>query len=220
MKPIKNKKVTLYISTKTYTKMRKLVSMHDKEIAWHGFVEKLDDTTYIWYDIILFPQYVTAATVMPEDDEYAAWIATQMGHDNFSDMRLHGHSHVNMACSPSVTDRDYRDKLTAQLADSDFYFFRITNKKDEYEIELYDKASGFIFDKNDINILIGDYQLHEETEAWAKKVIAINVKEKTLCSTPQKATTSSLQREPLKAKQPTSSDAELWGDSWERFWRE
>lgn len=208
-------KPTLIINPLVKEKMNQLVSKSDKEVAWHGFVKR-DDMTFTWYDIILYPQHVSGASVVPDDDEYAEWIDKQAEFANFEEMRLHGHSHVNMACSPSGTDLEYRRNMVKQLRDDDFYIFLIINKKGSYTIEIYDKLNEIVFEEHDINIVVVDPRILEEADKWSTQVIKNNVKEiKPKCLTTSKASSSSTQKK--STPKYTSSDVEPWEGPWSKY---
>lgn len=208
------------ISPTVKKKMDLLVKLSDKELAWHGFIDRKSESEFFWYDIILYPQYVTAATVTSEADEYAQWIIKQMEFDNFEDMRLHGHSHVNMGCTPSTVDTNYRKELIVNLTSEDYYIFIIVNKRGDYHVEIYDFKSGILFETSDITVIIGTPKDIEEAATWAETVIKNNIKEKfaqwtnyygyQYPSTTSKAKNSSTPKN--SKKKSTSSDAGLWED--------
>lgn len=194
-----------------------LVSLTDKEIAWHGFIEKKDESTFFWYDIILYPQYNTGATSTSDDEEYTKWLIKQMDYDNFEDMRIHGHSHVTMPCHPSSVDTSFRKDILANLRDNDFYFFLIVNKKGEYSLELYDYASRFCYETNDIDLVIGTADEFAKAKSWAENAIKNNTKERNFqrCLTTSNHKNSSI---PTSSKdQSTSSDAAPWEDPLQKY---
>lgn len=217
MRPLKQIVPTLIINPLVYNKMRALVDTTNKELAWHGFTKRLNDHTYYWYDIIVYPQYVTGATVDPDEDEYSEWIAKQMAYDNFEDMRLHGHSHVNMACSPSGTDKNYRENLLTKV--KDYYIFIIANKSKDYTIEIYDIDLGFCFGSEDVEVIIGTENNLSEAITWSQKVISNNIKERSYpCSTILNQRNFSTQRNSTMIY--TSSDAEPSVDPLQNSWQD
>ena len=158
MKPMSASKPTLIIKPLCYTKMRQLVLQSGDEIAWHGFVKR-DGMVFTLYDIIMYPQYNSAATTKSDEEEYSKWILRQYDFDNFCDMKMHGHSHVNMACSPSTTDMQFRENILKNLKKDSFYIFMIMNKQGSYTVELYDYITGMIYDTTDITIYTDDPEL-------------------------------------------------------------
>ena len=87
------------------------------------------------YDIIVPPHVVTGSTVTADYTKYSEWL-NALEDDVFNSLHFHGHSHVNMACSPSGTDMKYRQDVVTQLpvpkneTDDSFYIFCIFNKDD------------------------------------------------------------------------------------------
>lgn len=132
----------LYFLKKAYDKMRLYVELCQDEIGWLGYVEKLSDGSgYMVTDVFLLDQEVHATTTELSPtaiiDYYNA--LDEQGRDNFlKKCKLWGHSHVNMAPTPSGQD-DEQGKELSKDAD-DFYIRLITNKKGEYNITFYDKT--------------------------------------------------------------------------------
>ena len=193
MKPFRKliKTPTLWIAPIVNEKVKALIQTCPKEVGWHGLVERIDDSTFVWYDVLLYPQYVTGASVNPDADEYAKWMNAQYDYDNgksFKNLRLHGHSHVNMAVSPSGIDLQFREDILTNLQDNDFYIFTIWNKKGDMEWKLFDTTTDFIFDESELLIKIGTPEQSKKILDWVTKVIKNNVKEyKYSCSTTSKA---------------------------------
>lgn len=227
MRPLLKKNVetpTLIIAPLANYKMHCLIKTCDKEVGWHGFIEDLGNNTYYLYDIILYPQFVTGATVEPTEEEYNDWINEQATNhlDQFNKMRMHGHSHVRMAVSPSAVDLKFREDLMANLnedIENPFYFFLIGNKNDTFNIEMYDLKNEMIFDSSDIQILWEEAEVITKAQVWAEEVSNIYVKEKKYqCSTTSKASNSST---PKTAKGKfTSSDAEQSEEHWRKYWQD
>jgi hypothetical protein len=82
-----------------------------------------------------------------------------------------------MATNPSTIDLTYQEALTKQVRD--FYIFMILNKRDEFNIWIYDKAHNLLYDKADIDIDTESLGV----EAWAEQQLAAMVKKKTYVST-------------------------------------
>jgi len=137
----------LLIMTSAYLKMMSLVQSTDKEIAWHGIVEKREDTLVIT-DILVYPQETTGTTADADEDAYGPWIVKN--HKVVNRLRMQGHSHVNMSVFASGTDMDSFKKLMAQV--KDYYIFLIVNKKWEIKCYYADVASGIFYE--DVPILI------------------------------------------------------------------
>lgn len=140
-----------------YDKVRALIKICDKEIAWHGLV-RVEGNVYTIYDVLLYPQRITGTTVEAIEDEYGLWV-TELEDEQFENMRMQGHSHVSMGVSPSGTDESYYDELISHV--EDFYIVMIMNKRDEHLFRFYDIRNNVIFDK--LPIEVGSHTLQE----WA-----------------------------------------------------
>lgn len=152
--------------------MTHIVKVHDKEIAWHGVVERKPKNQYLVQDILIYPQTVTGVTVDADTDEYPQWLIENR--DLINKMRLQGHSHVNMGVTPSSTDEQYYAELSAQV--NDFYIFIILNKSGTSYTRLYDFENGVEYESVPVKILS---KLRIETEKEIEKY----VKTKTYAST-------------------------------------
>ena len=149
--------------------MKALVNTSAKEIAWHGTVSK-ENNTYTIHNILVYPQLVTAATVESDDDTYAQWL-DNLDDRTFNSIRMQGHSHVNMAVSPSGTDDDFYELLTQHI--NDYYIFIILNKAGKMWINIYDMEQQLIFDTSDIDIVYQGYDYN----AWAEEQTKAHVQE-------------------------------------------
>ena len=144
--------------------MTHIVKVHDKEIAWHGVVERRPKNQYLVQDILIYPQTVTGVTVDADTDEYPKWLIENR--DLINKMRLQGHSHVNMGVTPSSTDEQYYAELSAQV--SDFYIFIILNKSGAVYTRLYDFENGIEYEAVPVKILS---KLRIETEKEIEKYV-------------------------------------------------
>lgn len=158
-------------------KLKSLVKACDKEIAWHGTVERSpdNDREFLITDILVFPQKVSAATVVTDDTEYSLnWLYNANGEgitdEQFSKLRYHGHSHVNMGVFPSGTDTTYQQNLLENA--EDFYIFSIHNKSGAVWTHIYDVTNNVIYENVDV-IWEG---LEDQEEIWAKEQIKKYVK--------------------------------------------
>ena len=159
--------VQLFFSEKAFKKMIFLVMACSKEVGWHGFVRKLGKGIYYVDDIILYPQETTAATIRCDTAQYGLWqqnICIE-NPELFEMMRLHGHSHVNMACRPSSVDIDLQDDGIEMIQENGFYIYMIFNKKADRYIKIADREYGVIyedvaltFDDKCLSELVDDYR--------------------------------------------------------------
>lgn len=150
------RKATLYFTELAYLKMTMLVREFDKEVAWHGIAKRGDDLSkdeYIISDILVYPQEVTGATVNTDQEKYQMWL---MNHDDevFNNIRMQGHSHVNMGTTPSSVDTSLYERILEQLDDDMFYIFLIWNKRNEKTIKIYDLAKNVLFETSDVTVEI------------------------------------------------------------------
>lgn len=143
---------TICITTKAYIKMRLLVDKFDKEIGWYGIVNQMPglENTYVIEDIVVYPQTVSGATCEQDEDrmfEFEMRLTT----DQVNHKRFHGHSHVNMATSPSGVDENFYQELLSQV--TDFFIITITNKRNEYTTRFYDVANNILYTDVEIHLI-------------------------------------------------------------------
>ncbi len=151
---------TVYFTSDAWNKMQALVKNFDKEVAWHGVAYRDEDPTvdaYYITDILVYPQEVTGATVNTDQSEYQTWL---MNHDDdvFNNIRMQGHSHVNMGTTPSSVDCSLYERILDQLDDSMFYIFLIYNKRGEKTYKIYDMAKNILFETGDVTVQILESQ--------------------------------------------------------------
>lgn len=177
MRPMQSQRPTITFKPLCWQKMKELVKASGDEIAWHGFVKR-ENMDFTVYDIIMYPQYNSAARTESDEEEYSKWILRQYDFENFCDMKLHGHSHVNMGCTPSGTDMQFRQNILKNLKKDSFYIFIIMNKQGSFTIELYDYVTQTVYEASDMTIYTGDPELEKRAREWADVAIKNNVKER------------------------------------------
>lgn len=163
-----------------YDKMFALVDEHYQEIAWHGIVERTEKEKSIEYlitDIIMYPQKTAASTVDAIESEITNWNMS-LDDDTVNNMRMQGHSHVNMQAFSSGTDEATMQGIMSQV--TDYYIFFIVNKRRDAYIRFYDIESNLVYEKLSYTIKGRPNQ----TE-WAKENI-----EKYIKAYEKKTTTS------------------------------
>lgn len=149
-----DRKAKVFFTPEAWRKMQALVSDFDKEVAWHGVAYRDNDETkdnYYISDILVYPQKVTGATVNTDQEKYEMWL---MSHEDdvFNNIRMQGHSHVNMGVTPSSVDTSLYDRLLDQLDDDMFYIFMIWNKKKDKTVKIYDLKKNVLFDTADVTV--------------------------------------------------------------------
>lgn len=127
---------TISFTPLAFAKMMMLVEVNDKEVGWHGTVER-QNNNFVITDIFVYPQVVTRTTVEPSQEEYNEW-QTELPDDIHNSLRFHGHSHVNMGTSASSVDAKFQEDIVKMIDNTDFYIFMIINKKGDFNIYLYD----------------------------------------------------------------------------------
>ena len=182
---------TIYFTAEAWVKMIMLIQEFDKEVAWHGVAHRVDNEDldeYIVSDILVYPQEVTGATVNTDQDKYQTWL---MNHEDdvFNNIRMQGHSHVNMAPSPSGVDLTHQEKILDQLENDMFYIFMIWNKSFKRNIKIYDLQKNVLFEDGDVEVKILDsgVGLQEFIDSAKELVVA---KTYTQTSTYNKNTTT------------------------------
>lgn len=149
------RRATLYFTEIAWLKMEALVREFDKEVAWHGIAKRGEGDTYIISDILVYPQEVTGATVNTDQKRYEMWLYDHED-DVFNNIRMQGHSHVNMGTSPSAVDTALYDGILEKLDDDMFYIFLIWNKKNDKTIKIYDFMKNILFETSDVTVSILD----------------------------------------------------------------
>jgi len=168
-----NRRATLCFTQWAYKKMRALVEDFDSEIAWHGVAKRGEDVNedkYVIFDILVYPQEVTNTSVEMDTSEYARWIQKNAYLPGINDIRMQGHSHVNMGVFPSLTDLKHQEDILREIPSSDFYIFLIWNKKNDKMIQIFDFAKNLLFETEDVTLKVlndgSDEAPNEAREPW------------------------------------------------------
>ncbi len=149
-----DRKATVYFTEMAWLKMQTLIRDFDKEIAWHGVANRGENTgkdEYYITDIIVYPQEVSGASVEMDVDEYDKWLRENYEDERFSNIRMQGHSHVNMGVTPSGVDLAHQEEILHQLTNDMFYIFMIWNKSNANNIKIYDMSKNVLFEDKDIH---------------------------------------------------------------------
>lgn len=182
VKLIDEGKYNVFILPEARTKMELYCELCDKEIGWLGFVKRYN-VGFVITDFVLLKQEVHSATT--EIDPTALldfWAQTPL--EQQGDIKIWGHSHVNMSPSPSGQDDSQMD----YFKDGNPWFIRlITNKKGDMNITIYDYEKGFEIHSDE---LITYNPKINELRTNIKKEIEEKVKEKTYTSVPAKSYSS------------------------------
>lgn len=138
------------ITDEAWQKMTTLVQKCDLEVGFHGVVEK-NGNNYLITDILVYPQKVSAATVTTDETELCKWQLT-IPTETYNKIRMQGHSHVNMAVSPSGTDHQTYQKILEILGKDDFYLFLIINKRGNIWMQFFDMKQNVLFENKDLEL--------------------------------------------------------------------
>lgn len=151
-----NRKTTVIYTESAWVKQFALVGCVEKEIAWHGAVDKVKDeagnVAYIVSDIMVYPQSTSAAYVDMDVEGYTNWLINHAQEPSFQKMHMQAHSHVNMSTGPSNTDLTHQKDLLKSVPDNGFYIFMIWNKKNERTCWIYDYEDDCLYENSDISI--------------------------------------------------------------------
>lgn len=169
----KIEKPTVYLTSEAYIQINLLVAQSSNELAWHGVVEKVNND-YLISRILVYPQTVTGVTVDANEEEYAKWLMT-LNDDVINHLRFQGHSHVNMATSPSGRDTGNWQKFLNILKKDEFYIFCIANKKGEFYWNIFDIEKNIIFENKDITMCVVD-NAGNNLKVWATESIEKYIK--------------------------------------------
>lgn len=151
-----DRKATVYFSETAWLKMSALIRECNKEVGWHGIATRGTDEAkdeYFIHDILVYPQEVTGATVTTDQKEYQTWLYSHED-EVFNNIRMQGHSHVNMGVTPTAVDNELYRGILSSLNDTAFYIFMIWNKRAEKTIKIYDLKKNVLFETADCTVKV------------------------------------------------------------------
>lgn len=172
--PTVTEKPIVRFAPNVWKKVRAYIDSTESEIGWNGTVER-EGNVFTITDVFLYPQTVTGVTVQTDFgvEEYGAydrWV-DGLDIDTYNKMRFHGHSHVNMAITPSTTDTDGYQKRVRNLEEGDYYIFMIGNKRDNQWWNIYDKVTGILYEEKDITVEVENDEFMAAIEAEKKQFL-------------------------------------------------
>lgn len=148
VKIMKNFAPKIFINIGAINKMKEYIRQSSLEIGWLGTARRFSNQIFI-DDVFLFKQEVhsttTEITTEGLNDFAMELLSQEDGVEIWNNMKVWGHSHVNMSTSPSSQD-DKQIEVFSQNAD-DFFIRIIANKKDDFRIDLYDYTTGVIYEQ-------------------------------------------------------------------------
>lgn len=162
----------VFYTPEVYLQIQYIVSKAPKEIGWLGLVDELADGDYLIHKIYIPKQTVTSAETDIDSDAMADLALEILEADlDPGQMFYWGHSHVNMAVSPSAQDEDQID----QFLESCPKFIRgIYNKRGESKVDVYLRDSQTVF-----QCVTDTLYMPAEDKAELDKVLKANVKERS-----------------------------------------
>ena len=165
----------IYITTEAYVKLRKLVDDTTTEIGWYGTVTKMPgfESVYVIDDILVYPQTVTGATCVQDDDRIFEF-ELNLSTDQVNRKRFHGHSHVNMGVTPSGVDEQFYQDILTQV--EDYFIVMITNKTGNYYTRFYDMQNNILYTSIPIQVMLDN---GIALEHWYDDATQNNIKERT-----------------------------------------
>lgn len=176
----KENAVTIHFTEEAWKQMTALIDHFSSEVGWCGVVDREDETHFAITKILVYPQTVTGVTVNTDQAEYSMWLMQQ---DDFDNIHMQAHSHVNMAVSPSGTDiTDQERMIDSRLlnpVDGDYFIFMIWNKSHNYYAKVVDFENNVVYEKEDIKVTYDGFSCASFLED-AKKIC----KEKTAAAAP------------------------------------
>jgi len=140
---MKTDKSVVEFTPLAWTKMWLLVDSFSTEVAWNALCrrDEHNDNVYHVEDILVHKQTVTEGTVRTDPAEYDEWLGA-FDDETFEKIRLHGHSHSNIAAFPSGLDQELQEDIASQLRGDMFYIFMIVNKRRDMWIRICDEKTG------------------------------------------------------------------------------
>lgn len=152
-------KAVLTFTQAAYAKMCTIVSMFSSEIGWHGTAKRTGKNTFIITDIFVYPQVATAATVNTDQKKYQDWLM-ELPDQKFNNLRMHGHSHVNMGVIPSSVDIQHREGILDNLNSDMFYIFMVWNKSLAHDITIFDFKNNVMYTDASVNVIISELDIN------------------------------------------------------------
>lgn len=204
-------KPIIRFSSKAYIKLRFLLANFDKEVGFYGLVKHIEPEEYLIYDIKVYPQKVTGATVTTNEIELGKWYDT-LTDEEFADKRMQGHSHVNMSPNPSSVDLEDRKSKIHDLNNDDYFIFFIFNKSLKFTVDLYQMDENIHYETDDIAVIYPDDLFWDEIEEVKTETAAPKKKDEYQVRSDEHYT--GLSKEMTKDQSAFASLARHYYDDW------
>ena len=174
-----NKIPALYITQEVEGLLDVILNREDEfsreEIGWLGRVHRTG-SDFVCDELYIPEQEVhgTTTEITPEGlDKLANELMESGNSEDINNLKLWGHSHVNMGVSPSGQDDS---QLRDFMGDSDFFIRMIMNKRGKYKVDIYLNDVDLVYENVDM-ITISERNI--EREEQIKQDILNNVSKKT-----------------------------------------
>lgn len=177
---LKNFEPILTINKIAMDKMKEYIDQSKLEIGWLGCAERTKEG-YCIDDVFLFEQEVHSTTTEITTEGLNNFAMELMSEENglekWNNMRVWGHSHVNMTTSPSSQDEKQMDLFIENP--NDFFIRIIGNKKGSFKIDIWDFELGLIYE--DMNYTISyEKEVEEQVSILNKQIKILQEKLKNL----------------------------------------
>lgn len=144
---LKSRIPTIMVNPIALSKMWTYVDECADEIGWLGTAIKQPDNVYQISDVYLFDQDVHATTTEITVEGLTRFaeevLVEPNGLEIWNNIKLWGHSHVNMSTSPSKQDDEQMETFSG--SGHDWFMRLIANKKGEMVIDIYDFNTSVCF---------------------------------------------------------------------------
>lgn len=134
---------TLFFTPAALRTMQCYVEECSDEIGWLGIVEEYDNSQFLCTEVHLLYQEVGGATTEIQPDGLVKY-AEEVGMDNMENVRLWGHSHVNMGTGASGQDESQMELFKKN--GFPWYFRIIGNKKGSMSVSFFNFKDAYIVD--------------------------------------------------------------------------
>lgn len=129
----------VYITPVALEKMNVIVEISSKEVGWLGTARQLRTGDFLIDDVYLFDQEVSYAQCEMSTEGLEAFAVELLeqpdGDELYDNLRVWGHSHVNMGTSPSAQDNSQMDLFRENGCE---WFIRIiANKAGRLEVTVF-----------------------------------------------------------------------------------
>jgi hypothetical protein len=143
---------TVYHTPEAYRMRMEVVGRCEKEVGWIGLGDELPNGDWLIDELVVLPQEVMATECEFEDEAVADWCEDFLNRGgDTTRFILWGHSHVDMATSPSSTDYTQAAKY---IKDCPLFICAIYNKKGHSRHDVYYRDLGYMFDDVDSHVWI------------------------------------------------------------------